>query len=268
MALAGVCFLAFALGFALLLYLAPPEEVAGRVLVTASAALFALCAAWGMRFAVTCGSLAVSVGRDGIRVGVGDWIEWAAVARVRERAWLQRVDLIGHDGQRLASIDYQVEDVDEILNLVRGRMQRSGTTPRQRFGRRFPAVYLASSVIVCGAFVALGVWLWRSEGVWVGLLVPPVLLWGLYAEFRDQLRELELHETKLVLRTVLRERVVMRQDIDRTQLLLKPVRSGHLLSVLLVLRDGSSVWVHPVGEDAEDVYAAVENWLEARGEAA
>jgi hypothetical protein len=268
MALAGLCSLAFAVGFALLLYLDPPEEVAGRVVVTAVAVFGALFATWGIRFAVTCGSMAVSAGRDGIRVGVGDWIEWAAVARVRERAWLQRVDLIGHDGHRLASIEYQVEGVDELLDLLKGRMQRPLTIPRQRFGRRFPAVYLATSVIVCGAFVALGVWLWRSEGQWIGLLVPPVLLWGLHAEFRDQIRELELHETALVLRTVLRERVVLRQDIDHTELLLKPVGNGHLLSVLLVLRDGSSVWVHPVGQDAQDVYAAVESWLGARGEAA
>lgn len=268
MALAGLCFVAFAVGFALLLYLDPPQEAAGRLLVAACAALFALFAAWGIRFAVTCSSMAVSTSRDGIRIGVGDWIEWAAVASVRERAWLQRVDLIGHGGQRLGSIEYQVEDVDKILDHLKCRMRGPLVIPRQKFGRRFSAVYLATSVVVCGAFVALGVWLWSSEGHWIGLLVPPVLVWGLHSEFRDQIRELEVHESALVVRTVLRERALLRQDIDHAELLLKPVGSGHLLSVLLVLRDGRSVWVQPVGEDAQAVHGAIVSWLGARGEAA
>ena len=247
-----------------MLYMDPPEDLPGRLVVGTAALMFALAAAWGIRFAFTCGRLTVLAGPDVIRIGPGGPIQWGDVARIRERAWLQRVDLIGHAGRRLGSIEYQVERVDELIDRLRGHIPRPmATLQRHKFGRRFAASYLAPSLLVLAAFVALGLWLWASEGEWIGLLVPPALLWGLYAEFRDQLRELELRQESLVLRTILRERIILREDIVSTQLLLTPVRNGKLLSVMVVLRDGRSVWIQPAGQDAQEVHATVKSWRAA-----
>jgi hypothetical protein len=263
--LAGLGGLAAAAAAAFVLLLHAPDDAAGRVSVALIGLFAAILGACCLYLAHSYGQMTVFARKDGIKVGTGDWIPWTAIKRVRERGILQRVDLLGNDDQRLASIEFQVEDASDLIDhVIRQTRRPLAAPPRRKFGKRFGMLFLVGNGLSLAFFVPLGVWLWLSERIWLGLLLPPVVVLALYADGGNLLREVEVGPTGLALRTALRERVLRREDIAGTELLLKPMGHAHILSVLVVLRDESTEWIHPVGTDAQEVHAAVTTWLGGR----
>jgi hypothetical protein len=142
-ALAGVIGLTFAIGALVWLLVDPVRDAGQRAVLGVLGLVAALAAAWCAWFVATAGRSTVVVRDEGLRVGVGPWVAWTAIARLRPRSGLQRIDLVGHDGERLASIEYQVEGSHDLIDLVFARTRREPRAPQRRFGRRHGPVFLA-----------------------------------------------------------------------------------------------------------------------------
>ena len=122
-----------------------------------------------------------------------------------------------------------------------------------RFGRqRAPRDYVTIAMLLLG-FCALALAFWLYTDTWAGLLLPAGFLIGAYAQLRTEVRELEVRDDRLIVRTFFRSYPMPRAHIRST--LRTP--EGAAVEVL----NGNRYIVSPHDADADEVVRALEGWL-------
>jgi hypothetical protein len=121
-----------------------------------------------------------------------------------------------------------------------------------RFGRQRSPSDVATIVLLFLGFTALAVAFRVLTSNWAGLLLPLGFLIGLFGTFRAEVKEIELRDETLILRTFFRAYPIPRAHVRALR--------GTEIEVL----NGNRYNVVPPGADAEEVARALEEWL-ARG---
>lgn len=232
-------------------------------------AVAVLVLAWGgwlVSFYVRASGYTVFLRGDALRVGDGRWIRWKEIAGLRNRAFLQRLDLCDAHGRRLASVEHQVEGADHLFRTIRANVleRAAGSGPyRRRFGGRAKAV-----APVAGVWVALtGVLLWIAWAAGENLLFAPLLAAAILAAGfffawleggEDEFVELVLEEDALVLRTWTKTERIPREEVVAVTSELEGSWQGHGHRTRLTLGSGVRD-LTPLGDPLE-IYAALRGW--------
>ncbi|HEV7241379.1 MAG TPA: hypothetical protein VGQ36_19255 [Thermoanaerobaculia bacterium] len=122
-----------------------------------------------------------------------------------------------------------------------------------RFGRQRSPSDLATFLLLFLGFSALAVAFWMLTLNWAGLLLPIGYLVGAYSTLRAEVKEIELQDDTLILRTFFRAYPIPRAHM--TNVVRTP--RGAAIDVL----NGNRYYVTPPESDAEVIATALEEWL-------
>lgn len=118
-----------------------------------------------------------------------------------------------------------------------------------RFGRQRSPTEIATILLLFLGFTALAAAFWILTENWAGLLLPLGFLIGLFGTFRAEVKEIELRDDTMILRTFFRAYPIPRAHIRTLH--------GTQIEVL----NGNRYDVAPAGTDREEVAQALEAWL-------
>jgi hypothetical protein len=121
------------------------------------------------------------------------------------------------------------------------------------FGRQRPPRDVAVLLLLFLGFTGLALAFWLYTRTWAGLLLPLGYAIGIYATLRAEVRELELRDDVLLLRTFLREYPIPRAHVTAV------VRTEEGTAIDVV--NGARYQITPIGVDAAAVASAIETWL-------
>lgn len=124
-----------------------------------------------------------------------------------------------------------------------------------KFGRQRPPRDVITLALLLTGFSALAVAFWLYTRTWIGVLLPIGFLIGAYAQLRGEVRELELRDDTLFVRTFLRQYTMPRAHIRNV------VRTPDGVAVDVL--NGNRYVVSPPDTNAEEVLRALEAWLSA-----
>ncbi|MFL6248730.1 MAG: hypothetical protein ACJ74H_22085 [Thermoanaerobaculia bacterium] len=233
-------------------------SLSSNIVLAAATAGFALAAFWCFRFARYAARYEVELTDYGIRVSGGEHVPWSDIVAVRERRVLQRLDLLDAAGVRRVQIEYQIENARGVIAEVRRRSRISETaSSRTIFGNRRAASFISFNALVFLGLSALGIWVWLDQRYWVGLVLPPMMVWALYTDLRDSVRQVEVGEDSVIIRTFLREEAIPASEIAEVDLTLKPVGAQQILACGIALQDGDYRFLVPPGVDAVELTEAM-----------
>jgi hypothetical protein len=244
---AVLCALLAVLGLAFFLY--------GRnVAVFVVAAAFAIGTAYQLHIVSTFGAAAVDVSDAGIRAADARLVHWNEVATARERSFSQRLELLGYRDEVLARVEYQLDDVEDILEIIR-RHLRPPDPARDTFGRRRTRIDV---FVMIGIAIIVVLGFLQSWWMGIGMLVFVFAVWR---DMRHELAQLTIAGDEVILRTWLRSETIARDSVTAVMLALEPI--GDLqrrLVVALQTSDGRGLRVSPRGQNAVEVYRALHHW--------
>jgi hypothetical protein len=122
-----------------------------------------------------------------------------------------------------------------------------------RFGKQRPARDMAALALLFLGFFGLAVAIFYLRETLLGLLVPLTFLIGVIAGLRAEVREVELLEDRLVLRTFFRAYRIPRTHI--TAVVLTPK------GVAIDVQNGSRFFINPPEVEPEPLRLAISDWL-------
>jgi hypothetical protein len=120
------------------------------------------------------------------------------------------------------------------------------------FGRQRPPRDLAALILLSAGFSALAVAIWFLRDTWAGGLVPLTFFVGSWAGLRAEVRELELRDDSLIVRTFLRSYSIPREHITAVVM----TAGGPAIDVL----SGARYTVSPPDTDADEVFRGLTEW--------
>jgi hypothetical protein len=121
------------------------------------------------------------------------------------------------------------------------------------FGRQRPPSDVAAMVLLLTGFSALAVALWSLRGTWIGVVLPLAFVVGAIAGLRTEVREVEVRDEALIVKTFLRAYALPREHIVRV------VRSEGGVAVDVV--NGARYDIAPPDVDGDAMFAALRAWL-------
>jgi len=224
--------------------------VAAGLLLCVAGAIAALRAIW------TAPRDTVTLSPTGVRIGEGRELAWREIASVRSVRSSGNVALVDRSELRLATINGTISGLTLLIDEIVDHLPFVHATSL-RIGNRRPLVYPLMGVEIIGALIAVII----MEKWFVWLLLVPVLVWEFYTDMRDEIREVEIEDDRLTLRSFLRSWSYERGEIDWVFLVMTPtlsvrvntVRSGVLsvvaygadpLDVYRLIRDGTMAQHH------------------------
>lgn len=122
-----------------------------------------------------------------------------------------------------------------------------------KFGRQRSVRDIAVIALLFTGFTALAVAFWLYTLTWAGALLPIGFLVGAYATLRAEVREIELRDDALLLRTFFRQYTIPRAHVTK----IARTDRGAAIDVL----NGNRYFVTPPDADADEVADALETWL-------
>ena len=122
-----------------------------------------------------------------------------------------------------------------------------------RFGRQRPASDVAALALLLVGFFALAVAIFFLRETLLGLLVPLTFLIGVISGLRAEVREVELLEDRMVLRTFFRAYRIPRAHI--TAVVLTPK------GIAIDVQNGTRFFINPPDVDPAPLRLAISEWL-------
>ena len=122
-----------------------------------------------------------------------------------------------------------------------------------RFGRQRAPRDVATLALLLAGFSGLAVAFWMLTLNWAGVLLPIGFLIGAWSQLRGEVRELELRDDTLVVRTFFREYPMPRAHVRAV------VRTP--AGVMVEVANGNRYAVTPRDVLSDDVARALEQWL-------
>jgi hypothetical protein len=122
-----------------------------------------------------------------------------------------------------------------------------------RFGKQRPASDVAAFILLFLGFAALALAFWILKGTLLGLFLPIGYVVGAVASLHKDIREIELRDDLLLVRTFFREYPIPRTHVTRVV--------GTTVEVL----NGNRYMVAPPGTDAAEITRALKEWSAGGG---
>lgn len=121
------------------------------------------------------------------------------------------------------------------------------------FGRQRSPRDIAALALLFAGFSGLALAFWMYTFNWLGLLLPAGYLLGAYASLRSEVREIEIRDDLLILRTFLRAYPIPRAHVRGVE----HTPHGSAIQVL----NGNRYEITPPDADAVEVARALDAWL-------
>jgi len=121
------------------------------------------------------------------------------------------------------------------------------------FGRQHAPRDVATIALLFAGFSGLAIAFWLLTDNWAGLLLPAGFLMGAYAQLRTEVRELEVRDDRLIVRTFFRAYPMPRVHIRGV------VRTQDGVAVDVV--NGNRYVVSPQDVNPDEVLHTLEAWL-------
>ncbi len=139
-------------------------------------------------------------------------VPWSKIASLRERPYLQRLDLMDKSGHLLLKVEYQLHNFERLRTLVieRSALASVRTSSGQIFSKTI--FHHAFTLVVAGCFTALCIYLWPIKPLLSGftfLIVISAISW----EYLKTVFKIELLTDELKIYTPLQKLVLNRSDI-------------------------------------------------------
>ena len=124
--------------------------------------------------------------------------------------------------------------------------------PSAVFGKQRPAIDTTAMVVLFAGFAMLAVAVRALTGHWFGVLLPLAYLMGAWAGLRAEIRQVELTDDALLVRTFLRTWPIPREHV--TGVVIDEAGAG--VDVL----NGARYYLTPRGVDAGELGEALIRW--------
>ena len=110
-------------------------------------------------------------------------ISWSQIADLRPRALRNRYDVVGHQGQRLLAISYELEKIDDLGAIIRKKLQNATADKHLTYYVKRPGgiivLWLIPLFLFPVTFTAL-----TPRAVFLLFLLPILIIWVLFFEIR------------------------------------------------------------------------------------
>ena len=192
------------------------------------------------------------------RQGEGEIVPWSAVAELRPRPIWQRLDLRAADGRLLATLEYQVDGIEQaFIDIV----ARAAPPPPKlpftlRRGWSFTRIVLAA---IIAASTVLTVLIARSQPVPAAAFAIAALgiAYGWYSTQRTALREVTTSAHGLVIHRGNVELRIPWRDVLHIAFDSRTGGANTYMNASVALRDGTAESIVPSGREADTVRAYV-----------
>ena len=144
-------------------------------------------------------------------------VRWQDIARVRERTYLQRLELLGRSGALLLKVEYQLAEFERLCAIVlsRAALVQSSAIQAKTFSKGASHHVLSVAVILC--FTAIGIYALFEKpllGVLFMLSVVGMCSW----EYLTAVHKLELRANDLVAHRPGRHALLRREEIQSIEI--------------------------------------------------
>ncbi len=203
---------------------------------------------------------AIELSEDGIRRPAdGRWEPWSRLTSLRERRFLNRLDVLDESGSRFCSLAYHLDGFGDALEFT---LEHLALLPPERdsFGRPGPGVIFVG---VLALLAAPWVVVWLFSGIAV-VLLPSVILFGVGIGYvLLETWSVSLETEGLRIRRGYGSAVIPWGDIAKVELALRHIGRGRMmLDVVLFRRDGKRRSIRPVGANPFHLHGRIVQRLE------
>ncbi|MDH2434374.1 hypothetical protein QCD60_17585 [Pokkaliibacter sp. MBI-7] len=181
-------------------------------------------------------------------------IDWEKVHRVKERPYMQRLDLLGTDNQELLKIDYKLlgfEILRDVLNERAGARNSDLYQSKFSKGPLYHLVYLACVV----SFTALGIYIGAGSNPLLGYGVTSVLVAFIIYEYLVAATGVQVTENSILVAYPLTKKNIPLNDVENV-VIADEFRKGKRIPEIWIITNNSkkSYKLKQLGSDSDLVY--------------
>jgi hypothetical protein len=227
-------------------------------------AFFGILACYSWRFIRDLPYTSVSLDEHGIWQSAKSrdtaLVPWSNIVKIKERPYLQRLELLGRSGQVLSKIEYQLSDFKRLRDIVieRSALVQVRMPHRDVFSKGF-AHHLFYGVLLIG-FTSLCIYIWPTQPV-LSAVGFPFIVGPLAWEYLTTVHTVKLLSTELAISWPLRKLVIDRSEV--ISLYLSDISVNHSLHPQVLLKHTKSrkpIALRGIGVAAIELKQAINLW--------
>ena len=178
-------------------------------------------------------------------------ISWSQIADLRPRALRNRYDVVDHQGQRLLTISYELEKIDDLDAIIRKKLQNATLDKHLTYYAKRPGGTIL--LWLCLLFLPpIPFTEFTHQSAFLLLLLPPGAVWALFFE----IRRIKIDSQGLTIEHLLRRNRLSFNEVQEVKL-----QEGSL--TIRIERKGQKPlkFSFPQDGDASLQKTIEENWL-------
>ena len=144
-------------------------------------------------------------------------VPWKQIAEIKERLYLQCLDILDSDGRRLIRIEYQLNDFETLRNILTDKL--SDALPKGRhtqFSKNI--LYHFFSAACIAGFSWLGLYVGKTSSPWLGYAGMGVLVSVIAYEYLATVYRIDVEDNGLLLAYPTGTKRVAYSDISRIEM--------------------------------------------------
>ena len=260
--------LAFAILELSVLYFDPPQNLGGIVVFVLGGAFFLGLSAWGFLLAKNVRKYSVAIDSEGIRSldpkRAQVKLYWSDLAKIKERAHRQRLELFDRRGEKVINVEYQLEGFEDLRKILMDRVGRNTTVRlpvRYTKGWFFHILYWGLMAML--SYASYYYYVPRPDSwLFVGLLVVALAI--LAREYLKQVIAITVSNDALLLYYPLWQIKAAIPDITDIGIHDEYVKSSRVPHVLITLRNGKTYKVGRLDINATELVSVL-NYAKNQG---
>ena len=191
-----------------------------------------------------------------------DLVPWGSIAKVKERSYMQCLDVLDSSGSQLIRAEYQLNDFETLRNLLNERVsQTSHEELRTHFSKSiFYHIFYVSCVI---GFSWLGLYVGNTDNPVVGYVGMSIVVVMIVYEYLVTAYRLIINERGVIVSYPLSERSVNYSDITNIEVTDTFHKGARHPEVRLNTSQGKKPYrLKKLGVDANVLYLALHKAME------
>ena len=255
---AAWAFIVFAILEVSVLYFDPPKTLdSGAVFFILAGIFFLALSIWGFWFVRNIGKYSVAIDSNGIRSldpnRLDVKLQWSDLGKIKERFSRQRLDLFDRRGEKVISLEYQLEGFEDLRRIVLDQVGRSATV-------RLPVHYAKGCVyhvlnwgsIVLLSYASYHYYVPRLNSLlFVGMAIVALAL--IAREHFQEVVAITINSNEIILRYPFRRITVGTIDITDIRVHDEFVKGSRVPHVLITTKLGRTHKIRNLGINAGEL---------------
>lgn len=161
------------------------------------------------------------------------FIPWSGIGRIKSRELLQRVELYSQAGQRILTLDYQLNGFDHLRNVILAKIGQSDPDQKKEFTSSW---YLRGAFVVSMAvssLAAIGSGVSGQKGPMVGFI--GFVVFGLFG-YLWEVKRIIIGQDEVQIRSALKSKTIAFSDISDIDLQNEKDGKGNLVATVFIRR--------------------------------